>query len=72
MNFGSWFPIKYIPAPRPTKYEQEIIIDWLEIEVDPAAPIRMLLLNELNGWRNREVFYYVRYEMPDWTVGACR
>lgn len=59
--FPTWYK-----APQPTlKFDQVIVVNWLEMEV-PHKP--MPALDPLKGWRNREVFFYVKYEMPDWTA----
>jgi len=65
MSLGSWFPIKYQLPPKERGYEQLIIVNWLAIEVDPDAPKRMPILDELRGWRNREVYWWIRDF--DWT-----
>jgi hypothetical protein len=71
----SLFPAPYRLPDRSAKYDQSILINWLEIEVDPLAIFKMPSLQELRGWRNREVFYHIRYVAPDWTTrmyaGAC-
>ena len=69
---GSLFPIKFWPPPKPAKYDRLIIINWLELEVDPRAPFRMPLLHFIKGWRNRDVYYFIRDEWPDWTARACQ
>jgi hypothetical protein len=69
---GSLFPIKFWPPPKPAKYDRLIIINWLEFEVDPRAPFRMPLLHFIKGWRNRDVYYFIRDEWPDWTARACQ
>ncbi len=71
-QLGSWFPIRFWPPPRPAKYDQLIIINWLELEIEPFAPLRMPLLNVIKGWRNRDVYYFIKDEWPDWTARACR
>ncbi len=60
---GSIVPVRYVPPIRAPKYEQRIIVDWLEGEV----PRRRCLptLDRIRGWRNREVFCFVR--AYDWT-----
>ena len=72
LEFSGWFPVKYVPKQRPAKYEQQVLVNWLEMELDASAPKRMPVLYDLKGWRNREVFYYIRYEFGDWTAGAFR
>jgi hypothetical protein len=68
---GGLIPYRYIPAQQPAKTEQLIIVNWLAVEVPAPAAIDMELLNSLSGWRNREVFYFIRYEWPDWTKDVC-
>ena len=66
LEFSGWLPVKYVPKQRPAKYEQQVIVNWLEMEVDPSAPMRMPVLTNLSGWRNREVYYFVHGY--DWTA----
>jgi hypothetical protein len=64
----SLIPSAYRLSGRSAKYDQCILVNWLAIEIDPLAIFRMPLLQELRGWRNREIFYHVRYVGPDWTT----
>ncbi len=52
----------------PARLHYYVIINWLDIEVDETAPEWRPLLNDLTGWRNREVYYYLQYVAPDWTA----
>lgn len=65
-NLGSWFPVKFWPPAKPAKYEQCIIVNWLRIELDMTATTRMPILNVICGWRNAEVYWYLK-SLPDWT-----
>jgi len=62
---GNIIPARFLLGLLPLKYEQEILVNWLEIEVPAEAPL--LQLEELRGWRNREVYTYV--QAGDWTRG---
>ena len=73
MSMSDIFRRSLIPSPyclpeRALSYVQYVIINWLDIEVDETAPERWPLLNDLTGWRNREVYYYLQYVAPDWTA----
>ena len=65
-SFGRLFPTWYTLPPRERVYQQHIIVNWLEIEVEPRAPRRMPILNELRSWRNREIYYFIA-DGWDWT-----
>ncbi len=71
MLLGGQFPERWQLPSKPSKYDQHVIVNWLEIEVQTVRPINKALLNRLRGWRNREVFYFIRNEWPDWTASAC-
>ena len=64
----SLFPSAYRPFGRLAKYDQSILVNWLMIEIDRLAVLRMPFLQQLRAWRNREVFYHIRYVAPDWTA----
>ena len=70
MRLGSWFPVLYQLPPRERGYEQEIIVNWLQVEVDEDMPKRLPILDRLRGWRNREVYYYI--QGWDWTERMYR
>lgn len=65
-SFARLFPTWYQLPPRERVYQQEIIVNWLDMEVEPDAPGRMPILNELRSCRNREVYYFIA-EGWDWT-----
>lgn len=67
---GNFVPQIWILPPRAPKYEQCVVVNWLQVEVPQLSP--MPVLGSLTRWRNREVFYFVKYEWPDWTARACR
>jgi hypothetical protein len=69
--YGNLIPQRFVPPARPVKYEQLVLVNWLQMEV-PQNMLLAPVIDLLAGWRNIEVFYYVHYEMPDWTIGACR
>ena len=65
------FPPLASPEPLPLpeqalSYVQSVIVNWLDVEVDETAPEWRPLLNDLTGWRNSQVYYYLRCR-PDWT-----
>ena len=65
--YGNIIPRRWVLPERAAKYEQQIFVNWLQMEVpdQPPKPV----LHDLKGWRNREVFYFIRYKWPDWTAG---
>ncbi len=65
-HLGSIIPARFLAPAKPIKYEQEVIINWLDVEV-PCVSNYVQLVNRLRGWRNREVFWFVR--SCDWTTG---
>jgi hypothetical protein len=64
----SLMPSPYSLPERALSYVQYVIINWLDVEVDETPPEWRPLLNDLTGWRNREVYYYLEYVAPDWTA----
>ena|SRR5947209_4461649 len=60
--FLTWYKL----PPRQRVYQQQIIVNWLDTELEPDAPRRMPILNELRSWRNREVYYFIA-DGWDWT-----
>jgi hypothetical protein len=64
---GSIIPLPYTLPPREQVYVQQIIVNWLDQEIDPDAPRRMPILKKLTRWRNREVYYFIR-DSWDWTA----
>jgi len=69
-HLGTLLPFRWRMPQKAAKYDQHIIVNWLQIEVDPDAPRRMPTLDKLRGWRNVEVFYFIR-DGWDWTARAC-
>jgi hypothetical protein len=65
-TLGSLVPLRYILQLNPLKYDQIIVFDWLEVEIEPAAETRLPLLAELHGHRNREVYEYIIATRGDW------
>jgi hypothetical protein len=65
-SFARLFPTWHRLPPRERGYQQHVIVNWLEIEIEPDAPRRMPILNELRSWRNREVYYFIA-DGWDWT-----
>ncbi len=70
LEFSGWFPVKYVPKQRPAKYDQQVLVNWLDLEVDDMAEIQMPILRRLAGHRNREVYYYIRGW--DWTAAMFK
>jgi hypothetical protein len=68
----SLIPSPYRLPERALSFVQYVIINWLDIEVGETAPEWRPLLNDLTGWRNREVYYYLQYVAPDWTARMYR
>jgi len=62
--YGGLIPQRWVLPERATKFEQQIIVNWLQVEVPKAPPAA----HRLTRWRNREVFEFIRYEWPDWTA----
>ena len=56
MELRGILPVKFWPPPKPTKYEQLVIVNWLATEVPHKA---MPILDELSRWRNREVYFWI-------------
>lgn len=69
-QFNTAFPVRFWPPLSPPKYDQCVIVNWLQTEVDMKAHKKMPILIRLSRWRNREVYswlqnhkeeYFVRY-----------
>ncbi len=69
-SYGNIIPQRFVLPQKATKYDQTIVVNWLQTEVPQKKD--MPILKHLTRWRNKEVFYFVRYVWPDWTVGACQ
>lgn len=66
--WGNLIPARWVLPAWARTYEQEIIVNWLEIELsqrEMRADSR-IMLQQLRGWRNREVCYYIKGW--DWTA----
>ena len=63
--YGNISPARFVLRLLPLSYQQEILVNWLDIEVPAKAPLHGL--EELRNWRNREVYAYVK--AWDWTAG---
>ena len=63
------FPTRWW-AGRVPQYDQQIIVDWLYKEVDEHKIKQMPILNDLRGWRRREVVVY--FASFDWTAAMFR
>lgn len=59
-------PMRFVPEASPPKYDQVIVVSWLEVEVDDTAAERMPILRALRGHRNREVFGFVKDTNGEW------
>ena len=65
MELGwGWFPRIWRVRPNPAKFDQQVLVNWLDIEVPGHE--KHAILEDLSGWRNREVFEYIR--SYDWTA----
>jgi hypothetical protein len=58
-DFSTLFPNTHWWEFEPPWFVQEVIVNWLDIEVDNLAEERMPILKEMVGFRNREVHGYV-------------
>ena len=58
-------PVRYFLPPSAPKYDQYVFVNWLNVEVDPTAEIRMPILRRISGQRNREVYVFVKYSYED-------
>lgn len=55
----------------PTYVVQEVIVNWLDIEVDQQAEQKMPILQQMVGFRNREVYHFIHAYLADvWTADA--
>lgn len=64
-EFTVLFPKRWSWSPYSQLVIQEIVLNWLDVEVDPVFVAQHPILAELSGWRMREVWNYVRNY--DWT-----
>ena len=63
--YGNIIPARFVMRWLPLSYQQEILVNWLDIEVPAKAPLHGL--EELRNWRNREVYAFIK--AWDWTAG---
>ena len=56
------FPRTWIVPLNPLKYDQIVILNWLEIQVTPNPTKEIPALKEVSGWRNREVYNWVKQD----------
>jgi hypothetical protein len=59
LELGSAFPARYWWDFDPPWYISEIIVNWLDLEVDQLAEQKMPILQRMAGFRHREVHDYV-------------
>ncbi len=74
-------PVTYVVRPNEISVIAEIIINWLDLEVDQHIEEKLPFLRFIGGFRNREVYNYVHTDyhrmLNDLTVsmygqpGAC-
>jgi hypothetical protein len=60
-------PARWVLPERARTYDQQILVNWLKVEVPVDSGIAVKT-ETLCGWRNAEVYYFIRYEWPDWTA----
>ncbi len=58
-------PTRWMPPQWAAAYEQFVFVDWLEVEVPQKIHLQEVL-QKLSGWRNREVYNYIK--SWDWTA----
>lgn len=63
-QLGSLLPSRWVMPQNPAKYDQIVFVNWLNVEVPRQA--KSNVVDRLCGWRNREVFWFVR--SSDWTA----
>jgi hypothetical protein len=54
------FPTWYQAPIPPKKFDQFVLVNWLDVEIDNRAMQRMPILYHISGHRNREVFAFLR------------
>jgi hypothetical protein len=68
--FSSLFPTWYKARMPEPKQEEFIFYNWLNVEVDEDHLFKIPTIFNLTGWRNKEVYEFVRGPgSKDWTVG---
>ncbi len=65
-QFDGILPVQWVPPPQPVTYEQVIIVNWLEVEVD--RKMEMPVLDNLSHWRNRDCWYWVKDHQEEYYV----
>ncbi|MGP0091822.1 MAG: hypothetical protein ACLPKB_17955 [Xanthobacteraceae bacterium] len=55
-----FLPTRYQAPIPPKKFDQVVLVNWLNIEVDRLAPLKMPILSRISGYRNREVFAFLQ------------
>lgn len=60
-------PVRWTMPKMPIKYDQQIIVNWLAVEVPQTVPVP--IVDRLSHWRNHEVYWFVRNY--DWTERLC-
>lgn len=64
---GNIIPARWIPPDRPAKYDQEIVVHWLQMEAIADETLKgHPIIQSLSRWRNREVYEWVT--SYDWTA----
>jgi hypothetical protein len=54
------FPTRYQAPIPPKKFDQVILVNWLDVEIDRLATLKMPILNYIVGHRNREIFAFLQ------------
>lgn len=68
MELRGIVPAPYRWRPREQTFVQEIVVNWLNIELACSVEIKPIV-DQLSGWRNREVYNFVSGPNSyDWTV----
>lgn len=60
IQLGTLLPVRFLPPAQSCKYDIQVVVNWLQIEVDIATVKKLLVLQKLSHWRNKEVYDYVR------------
>jgi hypothetical protein len=58
-------PKRYWWDVEPPWFIQEVLVNWLDVEVDQMAEQKMPILQQMAGFRNREVHHYVHAFVMD-------
>lgn len=65
--YGNIIPARWVLPEKASKYEQQVFVNWLRVEL-PTSDAIAVKAKPLKGWRNAEVYYFIRFEWPDWTA----